>query len=407
MGTSSGLSRVAPRIGGRTDPFVESVIREMTRVAASVGAINLSQGVPDFDPPPEVLEAAIDALRSGRNQYSFSFGSPEFRAAIAQKTARYNRIPCDPETDVTVTCGVSEALISALLALGEPGDEIIILEPWFEIYVPDCIIAGITPRFVPMHEPDYTFELAQLRAACNKNTRFILVNTPHNPTGKVFTREELSDIAALCQEQNLIAIVDEIYEHLYYDGNRHISLGSLPGMEDRTVTISGLGKSYSATGWRVGWAVAAAPLTARIRRVHDYLTVCAPHPFQAAGVVALNLPDSYYEQMRAEFAVRRQILLDGLRAAGFKCAPPQGAYYVMADFSAVPWDKARHCRPGQRVDRAFAEFLAREVGVAAVPGSSFYQGGRLGESRLRFNFAKTDETLREVARRLQRLSGGC
>ncbi|MGI6209772.1 MAG: pyridoxal phosphate-dependent aminotransferase [Anaerolineae bacterium] len=398
-------ARELPPIGSRTEPFIESVIREMTRLGAQTGAINLSQGVPDFDSPPEVIEAAVAAIRGVDNQYTFSFGTPEFRAAIAEKSARYNRIPCDPETEVTVTCGVSEAIISALIGLSNPGDEMVVLEPWFEIYVPDCIIAGITPRFVPMHEPDYTFDPDELRAAFNERTRFILVNTPHNPTGRMFTREELEVIAGLCQEFNVIAITDEIYEHIYFNDHEHVSLGSLEGMEDRTVTISGLGKSYSVTGWRVGWAVADKRLTTPIRRVHDYLTVCAPAPFQAAGTVALGLPDSYYAEMRAEFAARRDVLTRGIREAGMTCIEPEGAYYVMADFSQVEWDQAKYMRPGWTTDRAFAEYMAREIGVAVVPGSSFYEGRRRGHTSLRFNFAKRVETLQEAAERMQRLKG--
>ncbi len=382
---------------------MESVIREMTRLGVETGAINLSQGVPDFDSPPEVIEAAVAAIRGEQNQYTFSFGTPEFRAAIAEKSASYNGIACDPQTEVTVTCGVSEAIVSTLLGLANPGDEMILLEPWFEIYIPDCIMAGVTPRFVPMREPEYTFDPDELRAAFNERTRFIMVNTPHNPTGRMFTRAELQVIADLCQEFNVIAIVDEIYEHLYFEGQEHVSLGSLPGMEDRTVTISGLGKSYSVTGWRVGWAIADARLTTPIRRVHDYLTVCAPAPFQAAGTVALGMPESYYEDMRAQFAVRRDILTGGIRASGMTCQEPEGAYYVMADFAEVEWDQDKYMRPGWTPDRAFAEYRAREIGVAVVPGSSFYEGRRLGHTRLRFNFAKREGTLQEAADRMLRL----
>jgi len=400
---SASSTSVMPRIGTRTDPFVESVIREMTRLSYEVGAINLSQGVPDFDSPPEVMEAAVAAIRGPHNQYTFSFGTPEFRAAIAKKSAEYNRIPCDPATEVTVTCGVSEAIISALLGLAEPGDEMILLEPWFEIYVPDCILAGVTPRFVPMREPEYTFDPDELRAAFNEHTRFILVNTPHNPTGRMFTRAELRTIADLCIEFDCIALVDEIYEHLYFEGQEHLSLGSLEGMEDRTVTISGLGKSYSVTGWRVGWAVADERLTTPIRRVHDYLTVCAPAPFQAAGTVALGLPNSYYAEMREQFAARKEVLIGGIRQSGMTCMEPEGAYYVMADFTEVEWDRAKYMRPGWTADRAYADFMAREIGVAVVPGSSFYEGRRLGHSRLRFNFAKREDTLQEAADRMRRL----
>jgi len=389
-----------PRVAARTAPFQESVIREMTRLGDETGSINLSQGVPDFDPPPEVMEAAIAAIRNGGNQYTFTFGSPEFRAAIAKKTLRCNHIEADPASEVTVTCGVSEAMISAILGLTDPGDEVIVLEPWFEIYIPDCIMAGAVPRFVPLREPDYSIDPDELRAAFNERTRLILINTPHNPTGRMFTRSELMLIAELCQQFNVVAVADEIYERLYFDGNEHVSIGSLDGMHDRTVTVSGLGKTYSATGWRVGWAVAHERLSAAIRKVHDYLTVCAPAPFQAAGIAALSLPESYYEEMRAQFAVRRQILVDGIRSAGMTCREPQGAYYIMADFAGVDWDREKYSRPEWTEDRAFAEYMAREVGVAVVPGSSFYEGRRLGRTRVRLNFAKKEETLQEAVNRL-------
>jgi len=387
----------------RTAPFQESVIREMTRLGDETGAINLSQGLPDFDPPPEVLEAAVAAIRSGDNQYTFPFGTLAFRQAIAAKSARYNRIPADPEIEVTVTCGVSEAIMATILALTDPGDEVIILEPWYENYVPDCLMAGVRPRFVPLREPEYTFDPDELRAAFNDRTRLILINTPHNPTGRVFTRAELTTIAALCQEFNVIAVTDEIYEHILYNGREHVSIGSLDGMRDRTVTICGLGKSYAVTGWRMGWTIAAAPLTAAIRKVHDYLTVCAPAPFQAAGIVALNLPDDYYEQMRAQYATRRAILLSALDSVGMPYREPEGAYYVMADFGGLEWEQSAFSHPGWTPDRAFAEYIAREVGVAVVPGSSFYAGHTQGTSRVRFNFAKQETTLREAAKRLLRL----
>ncbi len=387
----------------RTSPFQESVIREMTRLGDETEAINLSQGLPEFDSPPEVLEAAIAAIRRGDNQYTFPFGTPEFRAAIAAQAARYNHIAADPETEVTVTCGVSEAMISTILALTDPGDEVVILEPWYENYVPDCLLAGSLPRFVALREPDYKFDPDELRAAFSAHTRLILLNTPHNPTGRVFTRSELELVAGLCQEFDAIAVADEIYQHILYDGREHLSLGSLPGMEQRCVTISGLGKTYSLTGWRVGWTVAPARLTALIRKVHDYMTVCAPAPFQAAGIVALGLPDSFYLSLVEEYANRRTVLLEALSKAGFAYPIPEGAYYVMADYSQIGWDRGRYRGPGWKPDRVFSEWIAREVGVAVVPGSSFYSGGGMGESRVRFMFAKTPDTLREAARRLQKI----
>jgi aminotransferase len=296
---------------------------------------------------------------------------------------------------------VSEAMMAAILALTDPGDEVVILEPWYENYVPDCRMAGVAPRFVALREPDYTIDPEELRAAFNHRTRLILVNTPHNPTGRTFSIQELSMIANLCQEFGVVAVTDEIYEHILYDGQQHISLGSLDGMQDRTVTLSGLGKSYAVTGWRVGWAVADAQLSARLRKVHDYLTICAPAPFQAAGVIALGLPDSFYRTMRTEYESRRKLLLGALDDAGMEYRLPQGAYYVMADFSRVEWDARAYSHPGWTIDRAFAEYLARQVGVAVVPGSSFYTPQRGGQHRVRFNFAKREETLLEAARRLK------
>ncbi len=391
-----------PPIAARSAPFQESVIREMTRLGEETDAINLSQGLPDFPAPAEVLAAAVEAIQRGDNQYTFPFGSPEFRAAIAGKSARYNRIPADPETEITVTCGVSEAMIASILALTDPGDEVVIFEPWYENYVPDCLMAGVRPRFVVLHEPDYAFDVRELRVAFTARPRLILLNTPHNPTGRVFTRNELETIAALCHEFNVIAVTDEIYEHILYDGHQHLSLGGLEGMQDRTVTISGLGKTYAVTGWRVGWIVAPSPLTDVIRKVHDYLTVCAPTPFQAAGVAALNLSDAYYQRMVAQYAARRTILLEALAEAGLTFRTPEGAYYVMADFSGIAWDAQDDRRP-RTPDRAFAEFLAKEIGVAVVPGSSFYARGTTGQGRVRFNFAKQEDTLSEAARRLRRL----
>jgi len=405
IGSMSNNPRFNRAVAQRTDPFQESVIREMTRLGGEHGAINLSQGLPEFDSPPEVLQAASAAILAGDNQYTFSFGVPAFREAIARKTTAYNHIPTDPESMVTVTCGVSEASISTMLALTDPGDEAVILQPWYENYVPDCRMAGVTPRFVPLREPEYTFDPDELRQAFNARTRLILFNTPHNPTGRVFTRAELETIAALCQEFGVVAVTDEIYEHILYDGREHISIGSLPGMRDLSVSITGLGKTYALTGWRVGWTVAAPELTARIRKVHDYMTICAPGPFQAGGVTALSLGEEFYTAMRAEYTARRAVLLDALRAAGFEFRPPEGAYYIMADFKRIEWDRQKYARPEWTLDRTFAEFMASDVGVAVVPGSSFYTGSGLGDTRVRFNFAKTPATLRAAAERLCRWTG--
>ncbi len=362
----------------------------MSRFGAEVGGINLAQGLPDFEPPSEVVAALARAIEEpGAHQYSFTWGSPEFRQAVAAKYARFNSMKPDPETEITITCGVSEAEVAAILALTEPGDEAVILEPWYENYLPACVLAGVRPRFVPLREPDYSIDLDALAKAIRSKTRLLLLNTPGNPSGRVLTAGELAEIARICSRSGVIAVVDEIYEHIWFDDNRHVSLASLPGMEDRTVTLSGLGKSYAVTGWRVGWAIAAPALTSRIRKVHDYLTICAPSPFQEAGRTALALPDTYYKRMRRTYAARRDILLTALERAGFAFTPPQGAYYVMADAAPLGWYD----------DRAFVEFLARRAGVVAVPGSSFYarEGGR---TRVRFNFAKREETLTAAARRL-------
>jgi aminotransferase len=400
----------------------ESVISEMTRVGDKVGAIDLSQGLPDFNSPPQLLEAAVRAIQDGDNQYSVPFGTLPFRQAVAARYARYNHITADPETEVTITCGASEATIAAILALTEPGDEVIILEPWYESYLPACRLAGARPRFVPLHEPDYAFDPAELRAAFSARTRLILINTPHNPTGRVFGQCELEAIAALCCEFDVIAVTDEIYDRILFDGHAHVSIGGLDGMAARTVTISGLGKTYAVTGWRVGWAIAAAPLTAEIRKVHDYVTVCAPTPFQAAGIVALGLSEAYYAKMCAQYARRRAILLEALDAASLPYRAPEGAYYVMADFGAIDWPAERFSRPAWTPDRAFAEYIAREVGVAVVPGSSFYTRPSEGTSepdaslaprsdlsawsgpgttRVRINFGKREQTLHEAAKRLR------
>jgi len=367
------------------------VIREMTRLHAEVGGVNLAQGLPDFDPPKELVAALARAIeRPANHQYGWTWGLPALRAAVSEKSERVNGIRSDPETEVTITCGVSEAVAASVLALTEPGDEAIILEPWYENYVPACVLAGVKPRFVALSEPDFRLDAKRLARAITPKTRLVIVNTPGNPSGRVFTREELLEIARLSQRHGLIAITDEIYERLWFDGHRHLSLGSLPGMENRTVTLSGLGKTYAVTGWRVGWAVAAAPLSGLIRKVHDYLTICAPTPLQEAGLAAFALPEAYYDDMRRRYAKRREILLSALSAAGLTFSPPEGAYYVMADAGRLGW----------KDDTAFVDFLARKVGVIAVPGSSFYARGG-GKTKARFNFAKKESTLREAAARLR------
>ncbi|MFN8179303.1 MAG: aminotransferase class I/II-fold pyridoxal phosphate-dependent enzyme [bacterium] len=382
-----------PRVSAKSLRFTESVIREMTRLARAHDAINLAQGFPDFEPPALVKDAACAAIRGGVNQYAITWGAESLRTAIAEKARACNGLSVDPERNVTVTCGSTEAMLSTVLALVDPGDEVIVFEPFYENYGPDAILCGAVPRFVRLREPDWSFDEKELAAAFGPRTKAIILNTPNNPTGKVFTREELEAIAALCGRHGVIAISDEIYEHIVYDGAAHVSPASLPGMEDLSVTINALSKTYCVTGWRVGWAIACEELTSAIRKVHDFATVGAPAPLQEAGATALRLPTSYYTELGGAYQRRRDRLLAALEEAGLAPIRPRGAYYTMADFSAL----------GFGDDHEFARFLVREVGVAAVPGSSFFADPAAGRTRIRFNFCKRDETLDEAAKRLARL----
>jgi aspartate/methionine/tyrosine aminotransferase len=381
------------RISAKAGSFSESVIREMTRLANVHGAINLGQGFPDFPAPDEVKEAARRAIAEDHNQYPITWGTPELRAAIARHYERWYGMRVDSETEVCVTCGSTEAMIASMLATLDPGDEIVLFEPFYENYNPDSVLTGVVPRFVALHPPDWSFDEAELRAAFTDRTRAIVVNTPNNPTGKVFARDELEAIAALCEQHDAIAITDEIYEHLTYDGARHVPIATIPGMQDRTITISALSKTYAVTGWRVGWAVASRSLMAGIRSVHDFLTVAAATPLQRAGVDALGLPDAYFERSRDEYAKRRALMLEALGAAGFEATPPQGAYYVMAEVS--------HLGLGSDVETA--RHLVEHEGVAVVPGSSFYSHPDLGRHLVRFAFCKRTETLEAAAERLRAL----
>src|SRR6266581_3948357 len=346
-------------ISKRAASFPESVIREMTRQHALYGGVNLAQGYPDFDPPPEIVEAAAKALRDGYNQYSITWGAPPLREAIARAAREYNQIPTDPQANVTVTCGATEAMIATLMAVLNPGDEVVVLAPFYENYGPDAVLSGAAPRYVRLHEPDWRLDPDELAAVFTARTRALIVNTPHNPTGKVFTRAELEQVAELCQRHDVLAVTDEIYERILYDDREHVSLASLPGMRERTITISGLSKTFSVTGWRLGYAIAPAEISDGIRRVHDFLTVGAPHPLQMAAVAALALPDRYYQEMIAQYGRRRARMLEILNACGLRPFPPEGAYYVMAD-----------CAPfGQPDDVAMAMWLVKKIGVAVVPGS--------------------------------------
>ena len=371
--------------------FTESVIREMTRLANLHGAVNLAQGMPDFPAPQEIKEIACRAIMSDVNQYAITWGAPRFRNAIAEKTGRYLGLEIDPEREITVTCGSTEAMIASLLAVIDPGDEVIVFEPFYENYGPDAILSGAIPRYVTLQPPDWSFDSDRLAAAFNERTRAIIINTPNNPTGKVFSREELQRIAELCIRWDVIAVTDEIYEHILYDGSSHCAMATLDGMRDRTITINGLSKTYSVTGWRVGYAIASAALTAGIRKVHDFLTVGAAAPLQEAGAAALGLPDSYYSELASAYQQRRDTLLDGLQRAGLRCSVPRGAYYIMADISAVT----------ALDDLEFTGHLVRDVGVAVVPGSSFFHRASDGSRYIRFCFCKRESTLLEAARRLQ------
>jgi aspartate/methionine/tyrosine aminotransferase len=377
-------------VSHKTRFFTESVIREMTRRALACGAVNLAQGFPDFPAPAEIKEAAKRAIDADYNQYAITHGAPNFRRAIAEKARAYNHLECDPDLNVTVTCGATEGMIASLLAVINPGDEAVIFEPFYENYGPDVILAGATPRYVTLHEPGFRIDPAELTAAFSSRTKAIIINTPHNPTGKVFSRAELELIAGLCRRFDTLAITDEIYEHIIYDGHRHASIGSLDGMSDRTITISGLSKTYSVTGWRLAYVIACERLTSAIRKVHDFLTVGAPHPLQEAGAFALRLPASFYAELQAMYQRKRATLLAALAGAGLNCLEPAGAYYIMADMG--------HLRFAD--DFAAAEFLLNEVGVAAVPGSSFYHRAGLGRRLVRFTFSKSDETIAQAAERL-------
>ncbi|MBI3668407.1 MAG: aminotransferase class I/II-fold pyridoxal phosphate-dependent enzyme [Acidobacteria bacterium] len=380
-------------LSAKAERFTESVIREMTRLALRHGAVNLAQGFPDFPAPAEIKQAAQDAVAADINQYAITWGAKPLRDAIAEKFARTQGIASDPEREITVCCGSTEAMMAAMLAVINPGDEVVIFEPFYENYGPDAILSGAAPRFVKLRPPEWSFDRDALAAAFGPATKAIILNTPNNPTGKVFERAELEFIRDLCVRWNAFAITDEIYEHILYDGARHISIAGLDGMRERTITINGMSKTYSVTGWRVGWAIAAPETTAAIRKVHDFLTVGAAAPLQHAGALALRLPDSYYQKLAAGYVARRDRTLGILEQAGFQCFKPAGAYYIMTDVSAF----------GFRDDMAFARYLVEEIGVAVVPGSSFYDNPADGSRQVRFTFCKTDQTLDAAGERLARL----
>ncbi len=377
----------------RTAGFTESVIREMTRLAIRQKAINLAQGFPDFAAPAEIKTAAQEAIAADLNQYAITWGTPPLRQAIARKYRDWYGLNYDPETEITVCCGATEGMIAALLAVADPGDEVIVFEPFYENYRPDALLSGAESRVVRLRAPDWSFDPAELRRAFTPRTKAIILNSPNNPTGKVFSLSELGMIAALCREFDALAITDEIYEHILYDGAVHIPIATLEGMRERTVLVNSMSKTYSVTGWRVGWVLAHSAITGSIRKVHDFLTVGAPAPLQHAGAMALSVGQEYYEHLSRDYAERRDILLAALGRAGFRCFRPQGAYYIMCDISGF----------GLGDDIAFTKHLIEQIGVAPVPGSSFFAHPADGASVVRFCFSKRIETLQAAAERLAKL----
>jgi aspartate/methionine/tyrosine aminotransferase len=385
-------------LSDKVEHFTESVIRDMTRQAMQYGAVNLAQGFPDFSAPAEIKQAAQQAIANDVNQYAITWGAKSLRNAIARQMKEWQALNVDPEREIAVCCGSTEAMIATLLAVCNKGDEVVVFEPFYENYGPDSILSGAKPRYVSLHPPkspesEWTFDPIELREAFQHHTKALILNTPNNPTGKVFTRKELELIRDLCVEYNVLAITDEIYEHILYEGAEHISIASLDGMRGRTITINSLSKSYSVTGWRVGWAVAPPAITNAIRKVHDFLTVGAPAPLQEAGAVALSLPPGYYRELADRYRMRRDHLIPALERAGFRCYRPRGAYYVMTDISAFGFEN----------DLQFAAHLVKEIGIACVPGSSFYKHAKDGAQQVRFAFCKKPETLDEAGRRLEKL----
>ncbi len=385
------------RVSARVETFTESVIREMTRLIGTrhgEAGINLAQGFPDFAAPQIIKDAACDAIQNDVNQYAITWGAKDFRDALVEKTRRYTGLEIDPEREITVCCGATEAMLSALLATLNPGDEVIIFSPFYENYGPDCVLSGAQPRFVTLHPPHWSFDRDELESVFNERTRGIIINTPHNPTGKVFSRDELQFIADLCLRHDALVYTDEIYEHLTYDDAEHICMATLPGMRERTVIVNGLSKTYSVTGWRVGYTIAPPDITDGIRKVHDFITVGAAAPLQQAGAVALRLPDDYYTHLQTEYLQRRDFLLAGLEQAGFRVYKPQGAYYIMAEIEHF----------GMGSDVEFARYMIEERRLAIVPGSSFYADPQLGRTQVRFCFAKRQATLERAVEALLALT---
>jgi aspartate/methionine/tyrosine aminotransferase len=380
-------------VSERSTRFTESVIREMTRLCQQYGGVNLAQGFPDFAAPEPIKQEAARAVLADVNQYAITWGAKRLRDALTVKVRRDAGLEIDPEAEITVCCGATECMASTLLALVNPGEEVVVFEPFYENYGPDAVLCGAVPRFVRLREPDWSFDPEELSRAFGNRTKAIVINTPNNPTGKVFSRAELDVVAALCRKWDVVAVTDEIYEHILFDGAEHVPLATLEGMRERTVTISGISKTYSLTGWRIGWCVAPPAISGAIRKVHDFLTVGAPAPLQEAAATALEMPLGYYRQLADGYRERRDFLVPALEAAGFRTFRPRGAYYCMTDISGF----------GFPDDRAFARHLVAEAGVAAVPGSSFYSDPGAGRQRLRFHFARRRETLEAAVERLGRL----
>jgi aspartate/methionine/tyrosine aminotransferase len=399
----TNMTQIARRmLSAKAEQFTESVIREMTRLALKHNAVNLSQGFPDFAAPMEVKEAARQAIADDINQYAITWGAKPLRDAIVEKFARTQGVTVDPERELTICCGSTEAMMSSMMAIINPGDEIVVFEPFYENYGPDAILSGATPHFVKLRPPDWTFDEKELAAAFGPRTKAIILNTPNNPTGKVFTRAEFEFIRDLCVRWNSYCITDEIYEHILYDGTEHITMARIDGMRDRTIVINGMSKTYSVTGWRVGWAIAPPEVTASIRKVHDFLTVGAAAPLQQAGAIALKQPQSYYDKLATSYAEKRARLLKILTQAGFKVFKPRGAYYIMTDISHFPDpDPTRY--PGATRDVRFSKYLVEEIGVATVPGSSFYNHPDDGAAQIRFTFCKKEQTLAAAEQRLTKL----
>jgi len=386
-----------PKLANRLQYFTESIIRDMTRVADEHGAINLAQGFPNFDPPAELVEAAVSALRSGHHQYGLTSGTQNFRSALARKQSRFMGIEIDPDLHLTTTCGSTEAMLAAFMSVINPGDKVIIFSPVYENYIPDTILSDAQPIYVPLVPPDFTLNLDALRAGFEAGARALILCNPNNPTGKVFTPAELQAIADLTVEYDAFVIVDEVYEHIVYAPHKHTYIATLPGMFARTISCGSLSKTYAITGWRLGYAIAAPELTAAICKVHDFLTIGAPTPLQEAAVTALNFPDEYYTHLQTEYTHRREIFLGYLNQAGLNYTCPQGAYYVMVDISPF----------NAKNDTEFCYWLTKEIGVAAVPGGSFYPLNQDGKppvtNMLRLHFAKSEAVLGEAGERLLRL----